>query len=259
MRERYVLTRRGLIARSALLGGGLLAVPSTRGRAQAPAASRRVTAPYGAQVGDVTGDRAILWSRADREARMLVELSTSESFARSWTVQGPAALEDTDFTARLDLQGLPRASACSTACASSTWATSGRASPSPAACDPARRPGCRAVRLVGRHGGAGLGHQPGLRRHADLRDHAPGRAAVLHPFGRHDLRRRAGLCRGAQPGQQHLAGAGRQALAQPGHRGEAEGGGEPARVPRGLCLQPDGREPAALQCASPHVPAVGRP
>jgi alkaline phosphatase D len=107
MRERYVLTRRGLIARSALLGGGLLAVPSTRGRAQAPAASGRVTAPQGTQVGDITGDRAILWSRADREAKMLVELSTSESFARSWTVQGPAALEDTDFTARLDLQGLP--------------------------------------------------------------------------------------------------------------------------------------------------------
>jgi alkaline phosphatase D len=83
MRERYVLTRRGLIARSALLGGGLLAVPSTRGRAQAPAASGRVTAPYGTQVGDITGDRAILWSRADREAKMLVELSTSESFARS--------------------------------------------------------------------------------------------------------------------------------------------------------------------------------
>ena len=30
-----------------------------------------------------------------------------ESFKNSWTVQGPAALEDTDFTAKLDVPGLP--------------------------------------------------------------------------------------------------------------------------------------------------------
>jgi alkaline phosphatase D len=38
---------------------------------------------------------------------MLVELSTTESFARSWKVVGPAALEDTDHTAKLDVAGLP--------------------------------------------------------------------------------------------------------------------------------------------------------
>ena len=83
MRERYVLTRRGLIARSALLGGGLMAgtaVPwpgpgagSLRPVSRPPTAPRSATSP---------GDRAILWSRADREARMLVDLSTTESFGK---------------------------------------------------------------------------------------------------------------------------------------------------------------------------------
>ena len=68
--------------------------------------------------------------------------------------------------------------------------------------------GCEAehpLRLVGRHGGAGLGDQPRPRRHADLRGDAAGRARLLHPFRRHDLRRRADLRRGqasrtARPG-----------------------------------------------------------
>ena len=34
------------------------------------------------QIGDVSADRAIVWSRADRPARMLVEWAPSESFAR---------------------------------------------------------------------------------------------------------------------------------------------------------------------------------
>ena len=63
--------------------------------------------PYGVQTGDLLGNRAILWACADRPARMLVEWATDESFAEARTVIGPAALEDTDFTAKLDLGGLP--------------------------------------------------------------------------------------------------------------------------------------------------------
>lgn len=107
MRTRHVLTRRGLIERGTLVAAGLIAGRPHRGLAQAPAPTGPIKATYGAQVGDVAGDRAVLWSRADREGRMLVDLATAESFARSWTVQGPAALEDTDFTARIDLRGLP--------------------------------------------------------------------------------------------------------------------------------------------------------
>src|SRR5262245_53138560 len=67
----------------------------------------RPAVAQGASVGDVRGDRAIVWSRTDRPARMIVEWSTTASFADARRVVGPAALEDTGFTARIDLTGLP--------------------------------------------------------------------------------------------------------------------------------------------------------
>ena len=63
--------------------------------------------PGGAAVGDVTEGQAIVWSRTDRPARLVVEYSTTASFADTRRIVGPAALEDTDFTARVDLTGLP--------------------------------------------------------------------------------------------------------------------------------------------------------
>jgi alkaline phosphatase D len=108
------LTRRSLLRRSALVGAGLAAgLGPLRAFAQqgAPAVvtseRARPQLPYGVQTGDLLGDRAILWARADRPARLLVEWATSESFADARSVIGPAALEDTDFTAKLDLAGLP--------------------------------------------------------------------------------------------------------------------------------------------------------
>ncbi len=62
---------------------------------------------YGAMVGDVAGDRAIVWSRTDRPARMVVEWSTRESFTDARRLVGPAALPESGFTARIDLHGLP--------------------------------------------------------------------------------------------------------------------------------------------------------
>jgi alkaline phosphatase D len=67
----------------------------------------RPQVPYGAMSGDVTADRAIVWSKTDRSARMIVEYATTEAFKDAKRVVGPAALEDTDFTARVDLGGLP--------------------------------------------------------------------------------------------------------------------------------------------------------
>ena len=57
--------------------------------------------------GDVDGDRAIVWSRTDRPSRLIVEYATTESFTDAKKITGPAALEVTDFTARVDLSGLP--------------------------------------------------------------------------------------------------------------------------------------------------------
>ncbi len=62
--------------------------------------------PGGVQVGDVTGTRAMIWSSTDRPARMLVEVARDERFASSRIIEGPAALEDTHFTAKVDLGGL---------------------------------------------------------------------------------------------------------------------------------------------------------
>ena len=60
----------------------------------------------GVQAGDVTARRAVIWSRADRPARMIVEYATNDAFRGATTIAGPTAVEDTDFTARLDLAGL---------------------------------------------------------------------------------------------------------------------------------------------------------
>ncbi|MCX8100003.1 MAG: alkaline phosphatase D family protein [Geminicoccaceae bacterium] len=104
--------RRELLGRAALGGIGL-ALGGTPGilRAQAPAVvvseRMRIKVPYGVQVGDLSGDSAILWAKADREARMIVEWATSESMKDARTVIGPNVAEDTDFCAKLDLSGLP--------------------------------------------------------------------------------------------------------------------------------------------------------
>jgi alkaline phosphatase D len=67
----------------------------------------RPSVEQGLQIGDVLADRAIVWSRTDRPARLLVEWDTTDSFADPKHVAGPHALEVTDFTARVDLTGLP--------------------------------------------------------------------------------------------------------------------------------------------------------
>ena len=67
----------------------------------------RPQVPFGVQSGDVLTDRAIIWSHTDRPASLEVEFATNESFKSSWRVTGPAALQGSDFTARIDQAGLP--------------------------------------------------------------------------------------------------------------------------------------------------------
>jgi alkaline phosphatase D len=61
----------------------------------------------GIQIGDLTSDRAIVWSRSDRPARMMVEYAFNPEFNDALVLRGPYALEETDFTARQDLADLP--------------------------------------------------------------------------------------------------------------------------------------------------------
>jgi alkaline phosphatase D len=109
-------TRRAFLRRAAGIaasGVGTLADGRTlfAGFGQAPAivtaANARPSSAFGVTAGDVDGDRAIVWSRTDRAARLIVEYATTESFTDVRRVVGPAALEATDFTARVDLSGLP--------------------------------------------------------------------------------------------------------------------------------------------------------
>ena len=68
---------------------------------------RRMGMPSGIASGDVVGDRAVIWSQCDRPARMIVEYATTESFKNPSRIVGPAAMEATDFTTKIDLTGLP--------------------------------------------------------------------------------------------------------------------------------------------------------
>ncbi|MCD2451569.1 alkaline phosphatase D family protein [Methylicorpusculum oleiharenae] len=61
----------------------------------------------GIQIGDVDGGRAVIWSRADRPSRMMVEYALDENFTNAVTVRGPYAMAESDFTSRQDLTNLP--------------------------------------------------------------------------------------------------------------------------------------------------------
>lgn len=101
-------TRRTVLA---TLGGGIAAPRLAFGQGTAPgviaADGARPQADWGAATGDVTADRAILWSRADRTSRLVVEWATDEGFHGARRVLGPHATEASDYTARIDLRGLP--------------------------------------------------------------------------------------------------------------------------------------------------------
>jgi alkaline phosphatase D len=111
----YELTRRKVMTTTAIatLGAGTKGTvgeltETAEDAAKLDTNETDVSAPLGVQTGDVVNDRAIVWSRADRPARMFIEVSTDEDFEEVRTIRGPAALEVTDYAATLDLRGLPR-------------------------------------------------------------------------------------------------------------------------------------------------------
>jgi alkaline phosphatase D len=95
-------SRRTFLSTTLKAAGGLAVSPAFIRQAGA-----RPDIPYGTASGDVTRDRAIVWSRTDRPARMLVEWSTTESFQNPRRVRGPQTTEAAGYTARVDLTGIP--------------------------------------------------------------------------------------------------------------------------------------------------------
>jgi alkaline phosphatase D len=96
------LTRRRIIQAA---GAGLL-LP---GLAPAVIASvkDRPKMTDGVQSGDLQGDRAMVWSRSDRPSRMVVEWDTRSMFTNPRRSVSLLADQRTDFTARVELTGLP--------------------------------------------------------------------------------------------------------------------------------------------------------
>jgi alkaline phosphatase D len=99
------LTRRQWLVRSAstvaLAGLGGLARPYLSRAADRPGIA------HGLASGDVSTGSAVVWARADRPARMLVECSTLESFKTIIRAASSEALPEHDFTSKVLLQGLP--------------------------------------------------------------------------------------------------------------------------------------------------------
>ena len=93
-----MITRREFLQRSTL------AFAQAPGIIKAPGARPEV--PHGIAAGALDQRSAIVWSRCDRPARMIVEYSTTERFTDVRRVTGASALDASDLTARTVLEGL---------------------------------------------------------------------------------------------------------------------------------------------------------
>ncbi|WGG53291.1 alkaline phosphatase D family protein [Rugamonas sp. DEMB1] len=110
-RRRFLSQGGILVGSTALSGSALLSGCGGDSSPAAPAViisdKDRPKLLSGIQFGDVTSNQAIVWSRSDRNAQMIVEYDTSDKFSNPSRIVGPTATEATDFTSRVDLSGLP--------------------------------------------------------------------------------------------------------------------------------------------------------
>jgi alkaline phosphatase D len=99
-RRRFLTTAASSVAMTAV--GGIA-------RPYLSCAADRPLITHGVQSGDVSMDSGIVWARADRPSRMLVEIATSDSFKTIRSAAFADALPGTDFTAKALIEGLPPA------------------------------------------------------------------------------------------------------------------------------------------------------
>jgi alkaline phosphatase D len=105
MRNGAPLTRRRFLA-TAASSAAMMATGSVAKPFLSRAGSRPVIT-HGIQSGDVSIDSGVVWARADRPARMLVEVSTTDSFKAIRSAVFVDAMPEADFTAKALLEGLP--------------------------------------------------------------------------------------------------------------------------------------------------------
>ena len=159
---------------------------STIGGIARPYLSRAADRPlitHGIQSGDVSNDSAVVWARADRPARMLAEIATTDSFKTIHRAVFVDALPETDFTANALIEGLPAGQDIFYRIRFQDLglADDRRRADDRAFSQRAGRPPFHLVRLVRGYRRPRLGHRRGPRRHAHLRDHAAQPAGFLHP------------------------------------------------------------------------------
>jgi alkaline phosphatase D len=109
-RGSFVIVRAPLSRRRFLLRAAASTAISAVGGIAKPYLSRAADRPlitHGIQSGDVSDDSAVIWARADRPARMLVEVATSDSFKAIDRALFVDALPESDFTAKALIEGLP--------------------------------------------------------------------------------------------------------------------------------------------------------
>jgi alkaline phosphatase D len=98
------ISRRRFLATTAASGAaamGSIAMPYLSRAADRP----QIT--HGLQSGDVTADGGVVWARADRPSRMLVEASTTDSFKTIQKSLFIDVLPESDFTGKALLDELP--------------------------------------------------------------------------------------------------------------------------------------------------------
>jgi alkaline phosphatase D len=103
--SRTRLTRRLFLTRAASTAA--LAAAGTIAKPYISRAADRPQITHGIQSGDVSTDSGVVWARADRPSRMLVETATTDSFKDIRSTVAIDALPESDFTAKALLESLP--------------------------------------------------------------------------------------------------------------------------------------------------------
>ena len=104
-RARGAVTRRRFLA----CGGSALALAGfgSVARPYLSFAGTRPVLTHGLQSGDIEASSGVVWARSDRPSRLLIEASTTESFAEVHCTTFADALPESDFTVKVLLEDLP--------------------------------------------------------------------------------------------------------------------------------------------------------
>ncbi|MBB4676308.1 alkaline phosphatase D family protein [Crossiella cryophila] len=114
MPETPALNRRSLLRYGAAGAGAIatgLLLPTTAAASTTASAaplipSTRPKLSHGIQFGEVDADSAVVWARADRPSRLLVEVARDENFRHARKFWGPVLTPETDGTGELRVAGL---------------------------------------------------------------------------------------------------------------------------------------------------------